>query len=39
MTRRTLESGADRKLTLAFEALRLERGQRLLEATGFCAQR
>ena len=26
-----LESGADRKLTLAFEALRLERGQRLLE--------
>src|ERR1700674_2201137 len=27
----TLESGADRKLALAFEALRLERGQRLLE--------
>jgi len=27
----TLESGAERKLALAFEALRLERGQRLLE--------
>jgi cyclopropane-fatty-acyl-phospholipid synthase len=42
----SLEVGADRKLTMAFEALRLERSQRLLEVgcgwggmLRFCAQR